>query len=74
MLLDAIYKIHRWGGVAVAILMVTWLFSGLVILYTGQLPQTRTQSLAHQQTLAPEANWLGLGEAWQKSAPAHPLQ
>ena len=72
MLLDAIYKIHRWGGVAVAILMVTWLFSGLVILYTGQLPQTRTQSLAHQQTLAPEANWLGLGEAWQKSAPAHP--
>ena len=72
MLLDLLYKIHRWTGVAVSILMVTWLVSGLVILYTGQIPQTRTQQLAHQQSLAPESGWLSLGQAWERSAQSHP--
>lgn len=72
MLLDLLYKIHRWTGVTVAILMVTWLVSGLVILYTGQIQQTRTQQLAHQQSLAPESGWLSLGEAWERSAQSHP--
>ena len=72
MLLKAIYKIHRWGGVAVAVLMVTWLLSGLVILYAGQITQGRTAQLAHAQSLDIQPGWLSVGEAWVKTEAAHP--
>lgn len=70
MVKNLLFKIHRWTGVALAVFMLLWLASGLVIVYAGSLPVSRAQQLAHSQTLAPEAGWLSLGEAWQRSAEA----
>ena len=70
MLKRLLYKTHRWGGVALAVFMVFWLVSGLIIIYTSPIIQSRGQHLAHTQTLNPETGWLSLGEAWQRSAQA----
>lgn len=65
-----LFKIHRWAGVALALFMLLWMISGLVIVYAGSLPVSRGQQLAHAPALAVEAGWLSLGEAWQRSAEA----
>ena len=67
-MLKLIYQIHRWGGLALALFMVLWLASGLVIAYSGNLLQTRDQQLSHQQALEPQGGWLSLGEVWKRSA------
>jgi len=58
-----LFLIHRWSGVALALFMVLWLSSGLLIVYASQLNQTRVQQWARAEALAPERGWLSLGEA-----------
>ncbi|PPD41273.1 MAG: peptidase [Methylobacter sp.] len=63
-----LYEIHRWVGIALAAFMLMWFFSGLVIMYSPTITQTRSEQLAHAETLAPEVGWLSVGEAWERSA------
>jgi uncharacterized iron-regulated membrane protein len=63
-----LFLVHRWVGVTLALFMTLWFFSGLSILYSTQMNQTRTQQLAHAEWLFSEAGWLSLGEAWERSA------
>lgn len=65
-----LFLVHRWVGVALALFMTLWFFSGLAILYSVQMNQTRLQQLAHAETLQLEPGWLSLGEAWERSAVA----
>jgi len=65
-----LFLIHRWSGVALALFMVLWFFSGLLIVYASQLNQTRVQQWARAETLAPAQGWLSLGEALQYSGKA----
>ena len=63
-----LYQIHRWVGIALALFMVTWFLSGLVIMYAPSSALGRTDQLARAESLRPESGWLSLGEAWQRSA------
>ena len=65
-----LFEIHRWVGVVLALFMLLWFFSGLVIVFTGQLSLSRNAQLAHAESLSPETGWLSLGEAWDRSADA----
>lgn len=65
-----LFLIHRWSGVALALFMVLWFFSGLLIVYASQLNQTRVQQWARAETLVPAQGWLSLGEALQYSGKA----
>ncbi|MEQ1601905.1 MAG: hypothetical protein ABL885_09060, partial [Methylophilaceae bacterium] len=67
-MLRLLFQVHRWVGIALALFMALWFFSGLVIVYTGPLTQNRVEHLAHAETLAPQAGWLSFGEAWKLSA------
>ena len=58
-----LYQTHRWGGLVLALFMVMWLISGLIIAYTSPLPLTHSQQLPHRTALSPAENWLSLGEA-----------
>ncbi len=63
-----LFEVHRWVGIALALFMLMWFFSGLVIMYSPTITQNRAQQLAHAETLAPEFGWLSLGEALEISA------
>lgn len=63
-----LYETHRWLGVVLALFMLVWFATGLVIMYSTPTAQTRAQQLAHAEVLQPEAGWLSLGEVWQRSA------
>ncbi len=63
-----LYQVHRWVGVVLGLFMFFWFFTGLVIMYSTQTTQSRSQQLAHAETLAPDVGWLSLGEAWDRSA------
>jgi len=65
-----LFLVHRWIGVALALFMLLWFSSGLIIVFSGSVTQTRNQQLAHAEALRPEAGWLSLGEAWRRSAEA----
>ena len=65
-----LFLTHRWSGVALALFMVLWFFSGLLIVYASQLNQTRVQQWAKAETLAPERGWLSLGEALRHNGKA----
>ncbi|MFI3194279.1 MAG: PepSY domain-containing protein [Methylococcaceae bacterium] len=67
-LIRLLYEVHRWLGIALAVFMLMWFFSGLVIMYSPTITQTRSGQLAHAETLSPEVGWLSLGEAWERSA------
>ncbi len=67
-LLRLLFWFHRWVGVALALFMSLWFFSGLVIMYSPTITQTRSEQLAHAETLSPEMGWLSVGEAWERSA------
>ena len=54
--------------VVLGFFMLLWFGSGLVIMYSPTITQTRSQQLAHAETLSPELGWLSLGEAWARSA------
>ncbi|MBY6243090.1 PepSY domain-containing protein [Methylosinus sp. Sm6] len=55
--------LHRWIGVVLALFMLVWFSTGLVIAFLAAPPITRAQQLAHAESLAPEASWLSLGDA-----------
>lgn len=63
-----LYQVHRWVGLVLGLFMFFWFFTGLVIMYSTPTTQSRSQQLAHAETLAPEAGWLSLGETWDLSA------
>ncbi|MGZ4959860.1 MAG: PepSY domain-containing protein [Methylomonas sp.] len=63
-----LYEVHRWLGVGLALVMFVWFFTGIAIIYSTQTTQSRSQQLAHAESLAPEAGWLSVGEAWERSA------
>ena len=63
-----LFEVHRWVGIVLALFMLLWFFSGLVIIYAAPTPPTRAQQLAHAETLRPEPGWLSAGEAWERSA------
>ena len=63
-----LFEVHRWGGIALALFMSLWFFSGLIILYAEPGTPTRVQQLAHAEALTPDANWLSAGDAWERSA------
>jgi len=63
-----LFLIHRWSGVLLALFMLLWFSSGLVIVYSTQMTQTRAQQWAAAESLQAESNWLSLGEVWKLSA------
>jgi uncharacterized iron-regulated membrane protein len=63
-----LYQIHRWAGIALALFMLTWFSSGLVIMYAKPSALTQADQLALKESLRPESGWLSLGQAWQNSA------
>jgi len=65
-----LYLTHRWVGVALALFMLLWFSSGLIIANSGSVITTPEQRLAYRQTLNPQAGWLSLGEALELSAEA----
>ena len=62
-----LYQIHRWTGIALALFMLIWFISGLVIMYAGSSALSPKEQLAKQALLNPQTGWLSLGEAWQRS-------
>ena len=62
-----LYQIHRWGGILLALFMLVWFASGLVIMYASPSALGRTEQLAHRAPVDPQTGWLSLGEAWQRS-------
>ncbi|HEX7455486.1 MAG TPA: PepSY domain-containing protein [Gallionella sp.] len=63
-----LFEVHRWVGVVLALFMLLWFFSGLVIIYAEPTTPTRAQQLAHAESLKVEAGWLSAGDAWERSA------
>lgn len=63
-----LFEVHRWVGISLALFMLLWFFSGLVIIYAEPTTPTRAQQLAHAESLSPGAGWLSAGEAWERSA------
>ena len=63
-----IFEIHRWGGIALALFMVLWFFSGFIIVFAEPPVPSRAQQLAHAELLKPEQGWLSAGAAWDASA------
>ncbi|MFA6920829.1 MAG: PepSY domain-containing protein [Gallionella sp.] len=63
-----LFEAHRWGGIALALFMTLWFFSGLVIIYAEPTAPGRAGQLAHAEALQPKPTWLSAGEAWQRSA------
>ncbi|MEI8209986.1 MAG: PepSY domain-containing protein [Methylococcales bacterium] len=61
-----LYQVHRWVGLVLGLFMFFWFFTGLVIMYSTPTTQSRSQQLAHAETLAPELNWLSLGDVWTR--------
>ncbi len=65
-----LYLTHRWIGVGLAVFMLLWFSSGLIIAYSGSVITTPEQRLAHSHPLHPDPGWLSLGEAIALSADA----
>lgn len=65
-----LFLVHRWAGVALALFMFLWFFSGLVIVYSAHMNQSRLDQLAHAEPLRLQSGWLSLGEVWSHSAKA----
>ncbi|WP_045226751.1 PepSY domain-containing protein [Methyloterricola oryzae] len=71
---STLFWIHRWIGVLLALFMAVWFASGIVIMYTENLNESREAQLQHAEPLKPQADWLSLGEAWERSAAARKAQ
>lgn len=63
-----LYEVHRWLGVGLAVFMLVWFASGLLIMYSSPTTPSRSEQLLHAESLAVETGWLSLGEAWDRSA------
>ncbi|WP_442753454.1 hypothetical protein ACNHKD_10605 [Methylocystis sp. JAN1] len=66
--------LHRWIGVVLAVFMLGWFASGLVIANSGSLGASRERQLERTQSLLPEPSWMSLGEALERSAAAQVKQ
>lgn len=62
-----LFEVHRWVGIALAVFMLLWFFSGLLIIYAEPATPSRAQQLVNADSLLVEASWLSAGEAWQRS-------
>lgn len=67
-----LYFTHRWLGVAFALFMLLWFFSGLVIVYAPNTIQDRNDRLARAELLGQLSNGLSVGEAWARHRAAQP--
>lgn len=63
-----LFEVHRWGGIALALFMTLWFFSGLLIVFAEPGAPTRAEQLAHADQIRPDPAWLSTGEAWERSA------
>jgi uncharacterized iron-regulated membrane protein len=63
-----LFEVHRWTGIALALFMLLWFFSGLVIIYAEPTAPTRAQQQTHAEPLKVESSWLSAGAAWERSA------
>ena len=63
-----LYQVHRWVGIVLALFMLLWFFTGLVILYSPASTLSRSQQQARAETLSMDASWLTLDDAWRLSA------
>lgn len=63
-----LYQIHRWAGIALALFMLIWFGSGLVIMYAPPSALGPAEQLAKREPLDPQTGWLSLGEVWRRSA------
>jgi uncharacterized iron-regulated membrane protein len=61
--MNSLIFLHRWIGVVLALFMLVWFSTGLVIAFLAPPPIVRAQQLAHAERLAPEERWLSLGDA-----------
>lgn len=61
---------HRWVGVALALFMLLWISSGLLIAFVEVPSIGENLRLSRAQSLAPHDGWLSLGEALRLSAAA----
>ncbi|WP_363351982.1 PepSY domain-containing protein [Methylocystis echinoides] len=60
--------VHRWIGVALAVFMLLWFSTGLIIANSGSVALSRATQLAHLPSLDPQAGWLSANEAIARSA------
>jgi hypothetical protein len=63
-----LFEIHRWVGIALALFMLLWFFSGLLIVFAEPTTPTRADQLAHGELFSAQSTWLSAGAAWEKSA------
>lgn len=61
--MNSLIFLHRWIGVVLALFMLVWFSTGVVIAFLAPPPITRAQQLAHAESLAPESGWLSLEQA-----------
>lgn len=61
---------HRWAGVALALFMLGWISSGLLIAFVETPSIGESLRLSRAQSLSPRDGWLSLGEALRLSAAA----
>jgi PepSY-associated TM region len=60
--------IHRWIGVALAVFMLGWFSSGLVIANSETISVSRAAQLAHLPLLDPQSGWLSAEAALAKAS------
>lgn len=63
-----LFFFHRWIGVMLAVFMLLWFSSGLIIANSGTITLTRAAQLAHLPSLHPLPDWLSAGAALEKSS------
>ena len=61
---------HRWAGVALALFMLAWISSGLLIAFVEIPSIGESLRLSRAQSITPREGWLSLGEALRLSAAA----
>jgi hypothetical protein len=64
--------IHRWIGVALAIFMLGWFSSGLVIANSGSIAVSRAEQLAHLPLLDSRTDWLSAEASVARAARSIP--
>src|SRR5690349_16517026 len=53
-----LFEVHRWLGLVLALFMLMWFVTGLVIVYAPAANQSRAEQMAHAELLLAEPGWL----------------
>lgn len=69
-----LYLLHRWSGIALALVMLLWFLSGMVMLYVGYPKLTTQERLAGFAPLPSQGCCVSLDEAIQASGLKAPSQ